>query len=159
LTKLHISAALEKARIKRAERVELTADWVVDERCGDVKFCQVLVADLFFDRVRRRGVRLLQGTPVGGPNDDLPFAPRADHRAVAPLSWGRRPLRRARRAPSRGLMDRAPRPKHAVELRLDRDYPGTRCVPPSSLSRSRIPTGSRIRKTCQTPRLGHDQGI
>jgi hypothetical protein len=27
---------------------------VVDERCGDVKFCQVLVADLFFDRAARR---------------------------------------------------------------------------------------------------------
>jgi phage terminase small subunit len=31
LTKPNIAAALEKARAKRAERCELTADWVVDE--------------------------------------------------------------------------------------------------------------------------------
>jgi phage terminase small subunit len=31
LTKLDIAAAIEKARTKRAERAELTADWVVDE--------------------------------------------------------------------------------------------------------------------------------
>jgi hypothetical protein len=31
LTKLHIAAEIEKARIKRAERTELTQDWVVEE--------------------------------------------------------------------------------------------------------------------------------
>ena len=28
----------EKARTKRAERTELTADWVVGDRCGDLRF-------------------------------------------------------------------------------------------------------------------------
>jgi len=31
LTKLHIAAAIEKARAKRAERCEVTVDWVFDE--------------------------------------------------------------------------------------------------------------------------------
>ena len=31
ITKANIAAAIEKAQAKRAERVELTADWVVDE--------------------------------------------------------------------------------------------------------------------------------
>jgi hypothetical protein len=31
LTKLDIAEAIEKARTKRAERTEVTADWVVDE--------------------------------------------------------------------------------------------------------------------------------
>ena len=31
LRKPHIAAAIEQARAKRAERTELTADWVIDE--------------------------------------------------------------------------------------------------------------------------------
>ena len=31
LTKVDIAAAIEKARAKRAERCEVTADWVIDE--------------------------------------------------------------------------------------------------------------------------------
>ena len=36
LTKLDIAEAIEKARTKRAERTEVSADWVVDEAglCG-----------------------------------------------------------------------------------------------------------------------------
>jgi hypothetical protein len=35
LTKPNIAASLEKARDKRAERTELTADWVIDELAQD----------------------------------------------------------------------------------------------------------------------------
>jgi hypothetical protein len=38
MRKHEIPAAIEKARTKRAERTELTADWVVDDRCGDLRF-------------------------------------------------------------------------------------------------------------------------
>ena len=37
MRKHEIPAAIEKARTKRAERTELTADWVVDDRCGDTR--------------------------------------------------------------------------------------------------------------------------
>jgi predicted RNase H-like HicB family nuclease len=64
------------------------------------------------------------------------------------------PDRRARRAPSRGPMG-APRPKHAVELGLDRDYPG------HSMRATFIPSRSRCRRAQGFEKLaGHrDSGM
>ena len=57
--------AIEKARTKRAERTELTADWVVDDRCGDLRFSWridhvgIMLGDAF-GRWRLRQARMSQ---------------------------------------------------------------------------------------------------